>query len=84
MPVFEADTEFQSDFEALREAMKLGWPDLDATFENALRLCDNIYRRMENAASLKMAGVVSLFYTSSRLYRDTNKFYDIMVTWTIL
>ena len=57
MPVFEADTEFQSDFEALREAMKLGWPDLDATFENALRLCDNIYRRMENAASLKMAGV---------------------------
>jgi hypothetical protein len=28
--------------------------------------------------------VVSLFYTSSRLYRDTNKFYDIMVTWTIL
>ena len=57
MPVFEADTEFQSDFEALREAMKLGWPDLDASFENALRLCDNIYRRMENAASLKMAGV---------------------------
>lgn len=28
--------------------------------------------------------VVSLFYTSSRLYRDANKSYDIMVTWTIL
>lgn len=57
MPVFESDSEFQSEFEAFREAMKLGWPDLDTTFDTALRLCDNIYRRMENAASLKSVGV---------------------------
>ena len=28
--------------------------------------------------------IVSLFYTSSRLYRDANEFYDMMVTWKTL
>jgi len=27
---------------------------------------------------------VSLFYTLSRLYRDTNEFYDMMATWKTL
>ena len=57
MPVFETDTEFQHEFEEFREAMKNNWPDMDSAFENALRLCDNIYRRVENASSLNMAGV---------------------------
>ena len=57
MPVFETDTEFQHEFEEFREAMKNNWPDMDSAFENALRLCDNIYRRVENANSLNMAGV---------------------------
>ena len=57
MPVFETDTEFQHEFEEFREAMKNSWPDMDSAFENALRLCDNIYRRVENANSLNMAGV---------------------------
>lgn len=57
MPVFEDDTEFQHDFEEFREAMKTGWPDMDAAFEVALRLCDNIYRRVESANSLNKAGV---------------------------
>ena len=57
MPVFEDDTEFQHDFEEFREAMKTGWPDMDAAFEVALRLCDNIYRRVESASTLNKAGV---------------------------
>ena len=57
MPVFETDTEFQHEFEEFREAMKNNWLDMDSAFENALRLCDNIYRRVENANSLNMAGV---------------------------
>ena len=57
MPTFENDTEFQHDFEEFREAMKTGWPDMDAAFEVALRLCDNIYRRVESANSLNKAGV---------------------------
>lgn len=57
MPTFENDTEFQHDFEEFREAMKTGWADMDAAFEVALRLCDNIYRRVESANSLNKAGV---------------------------
>ena len=57
MPVFETDTEFQHEFEEFREAMKNNWPDMDSAFEDALPLCDNIYRRVENANSLNMAGV---------------------------
>lgn len=57
MPVFESDSEFQHEFEAFREGMKDNWTDMDSAFECALRLCDNIYRRIESASSLNHAGV---------------------------
>lgn len=57
MPVFEVDTEFQKDFEDFKEAMRNNWSDMDSAFETALRLCDNVYRRVESAGTLKLAGV---------------------------
>ena len=57
MPVFEQDSEFRDSFADFKEMLGLGWPDMDAALERALTLCDNIYRRIENAPNLSQAGV---------------------------
>ena len=57
MPVLEEDIEFRQEFETFRNAMSGGWPDMDAAFETALRLCDNIYRRIEGAKNFPQGGV---------------------------
>lgn len=57
MPVLEQEEEFQDNFAILKDSLKDGWPDMDAAFECALRLCDNIYRRIESATQVGQAGV---------------------------
>lgn len=57
MPIFDEDSEFHDCFAEFKEAMVAGWPDMDAAFETALKLCDNMYRRIENAAGVGKAGL---------------------------
>lgn len=57
MPVFEEDAEFHDRFVLFKSAMANGWPDMDEVFETALVLCDNMYRRIENAANVGKAGI---------------------------
>ena len=57
MPVFEEDAEFRDCFANFKAAMAGGWPDMTASLETALILCDNVYRRIENARSLGDAAV---------------------------
>ncbi len=57
MPVFEEDSEFRDFFAEFKDQMANGWPDMSASFETALTLCDNIYRRIENARNVGQAAV---------------------------
>ena len=57
MPILEEDTEFQCSFATFKDHMVNGWSDMDGAFECALRLCDNIYRRIESASQVGQAGV---------------------------
>ena len=57
MPVFDEDSEFHDCFADFKESMVAGWPDMDAALETALKLCDNVYRRIENAAGAGKAGI---------------------------
>lgn len=57
MPVFDSDTEFHDCFNTFKQQMDSGWPDMNAAAETALTLCDNMYRRIEAAATLHKAGV---------------------------
>lgn len=57
MPVFEEDSEFRDCFSDFKDAMASGWPNMDSAFETALMLCDNIYRRIENAKGVGQAGI---------------------------
>jgi len=57
MPVFEEDSEFRDCFSDFKDAMSSGWPNMDSAFETALMLCDNIYRRIENAKGVGQAGI---------------------------
>lgn len=57
MPVLEEDDEFRTYFAHFRELMDAGWTEMDDAFETALLLCDNVYRRIENAKGVGKAGV---------------------------
>lgn len=57
MSAFMEDDEFSEAFSELRQAQKSGFPDIDAAARAAYLLCDNIYRRTENAANLGSSGV---------------------------
>ena len=57
MPVFDEDSEFHDCMADFKDAMASGWPDMDAAFETALKLCDNMYRRIENAKGVGKAGI---------------------------
>lgn len=57
MPKFEEDDEFREKFEEFRSQQESGWADMDASIGAALVLCDNVYRRVENARSVGDAAV---------------------------
>jgi MoxR-like ATPase len=57
MPKFEEDDEFRDNFEDFKTQMESGWPDSDAALRIGLILCDNVYRRVENARNVGAAAV---------------------------
>ena len=57
MPIFMEDDEFRQKFQELVSHYEGNWSDMDAAFECALMLCDNVYRRVENSKQLGSAGV---------------------------
>ena len=52
MPVLNEDDEFRQKFQEFVSLLESGWADMDAAFECALTLCDNVYRRIENSKQL--------------------------------
>lgn len=57
MPVLNEDDEFRQKFQEFVSLLESGWADMDAAFECALTLCDNVYRRIENSKQLGSNGV---------------------------
>ena len=57
MPVLNEDDEFRQKFQEFVTHYEGGWADMDAAFECALTLCDNVYRRIENSKQLGSDGV---------------------------
>lgn len=57
MPVIADNEEFSDTFPEFLEAYRNGFTDLDAVSATASVLCDNIYRRIENASSLGQNGI---------------------------
>ena len=57
MPVLNEDDEFRQKFQEFVSLLESGWADMDAAFECALTLCDNVYRRIENSKHLGSDGV---------------------------
>ena len=57
MPILNEDDEFRQKFQELTSHYERGWPDMNAAFECALVLCDNVYRRIENSKQLGTDGV---------------------------
>ena len=57
MPSLNEDDEFRQKFQELTSHYERGWPDMNAAFECALVLCDNVYRRIENSKQLGTDGV---------------------------
>lgn len=57
MPVLNDDDEFRQKFQEFVSHYESGWADMDAAFECALTLCDNVYRRVENSKQLGSDGV---------------------------
>ena len=57
MPVLNEDDEFHQKFQEFTSHYENGWADMDAAFECALVLCDNVYRRIENSKQLGTDGV---------------------------
>lgn len=57
MPVLNEDDEFRQKFQEFVSLLESGWANMDAAFECALTLCDNVYRRIENSKHLGSDGV---------------------------
>ena len=57
IPALMEDSEFQTCFCEFLNQMNAGWPDMDAALKCALTLCDNVYRRIENAKMLGSDGI---------------------------
>ncbi len=51
----DEDDEFRQKFQEFVSLLESGWADMDAAFECALTLCDNVYRRIENSGWVLMA-----------------------------
>ncbi len=57
MPLFLEDEEFKEHYGKLYECKKNGFLEEDNSKKEALYLCDNVYRRIGNAAQLGDAGI---------------------------
>ena len=57
MPVFMEDEEFKEFYDILYEQFAAGFPDNSLTEEAIFKLCDNVYRRIENPKNCGSSGV---------------------------
>lgn len=57
MPLALEDDEFQTEYGNLLAQKKAGYTNLDETARCGYILCDNLYRRIENAGNLGAAGI---------------------------
>ena len=57
IPYLLEDSEFQTCFNEFLTQMDVGWTDMDLALKTALTLCDNVYRRIENAKALGSDGI---------------------------
>lgn len=57
IPTAMNDTEFAGEYGKLLQCKKDGYPDLEEASKTAAVLCDNLYRRIENADNLSQAGI---------------------------
>jgi len=57
IPEAMTDSEFASEYKTLLECKEDSYSDMKKAADAAFMLCDNLYRRIENAASLGLAGI---------------------------
>lgn len=68
LPALE-DVEFSEQYNLLAEEKSKGYPDKDRLSQIGCTLCDNLYRRIENAPQLGVAGLMISIPTSGNLQR---------------
>lgn len=61
------DEEFSEEYNLLLEEKKAGFPDLQKAAKSAYILCDNLYRRIENASDLAEAGIPVVIPTTGNI-----------------
>ena len=59
MPKALEDDEFSTEYASLLEHTKSEYADMDGAVTAAFKLCDNLYRRIENADSLGQSGIAT-------------------------
>lgn len=57
IPIAMTDEEFSEEYKLLLNEKKAGFPDLQKAVKSAFILCDNLYRRIENASDLGPSGI---------------------------
>lgn len=57
MPIFMEDAEFKENYDQLYEQFIAGFPGETATEEAIFKLCDNVYRRIENSSICGPSGI---------------------------
>lgn len=63
LPVAMADTEFNDAYQELKKGVQDGYSNIDACIQSAALMCDNLYRRVENAAALGDDGLPVMINT---------------------
>ncbi len=76
IPYLLDDDEFQSCFNEFLAQMDANWGDMDVALKTALTLCDNIYRRIENAKVLGSDGVRIAIPTTGNISTITQMALD--------
>jgi len=71
MPKALEDDEFAENYAVLLEHKKRGFADLDTAVRFAFVLCDNLYRRIENADSLGQSGIKIAIPTTGNVQNFT-------------
>ena len=72
MPIFLEDREFKDYYDILYEQFVNGFADKTATEETIFKLCDNVYRRIENSKACGSSGV-KLEYPTTGNVRTINE-----------
>lgn len=73
MPLFLEDKEFKDYYDILYEQFVAGFSDRNATEEAIFKLCNNVYRRIENAGNCGSAGIKLMYPTSGNVRIITDR-----------